>query len=62
MGFQLNDLNHKTTCAYHNLSAKYHKDPFDRMLIWQAINNNYILVTVYETIKKYTFEGLKVIF
>jgi len=38
-----------------------HKDPFDRFLIWEAIRNDFILVTVDEDMKLYKSEGLKTI-
>ena len=38
-----------------------HKDPFDRILIWEAINNNYYLLTHDVEIKKYIKYGLKLI-
>ena len=31
----------------------FHKDPFDRLLIAQALNSNYLLVTKDESINKY---------
>ena len=38
-----------------------HKDPFDRMLIWQAIQNKLTIITDDEQIHKYKDCGLKVI-
>jgi PIN domain nuclease of toxin-antitoxin system len=60
-GFNLTDLNSKETSTYHQLTAQYHKDPFDRMLIWQAISNRYTLISDDDNIKNYTSEGLKVV-
>ncbi|GAA4417889.1 type II toxin-antitoxin system VapC family toxin [Nibrella viscosa] len=60
-GFQLLDLDGATAVSYHKLSANYHRDPFDRMLIWQALQTGYTLISKDETIKKYTSEGLNVI-
>jgi len=39
----------------------YHKDPFDRFLIWEAIRNDFILMSVDKKINLYKKEGLKVI-
>lgn len=61
MGFEIKQLSAKDTSTYHHLAAQYHKDPFDRMLIWQAINNDYTLISDDKEVKKYTTEGLKVI-
>jgi PIN domain nuclease of toxin-antitoxin system len=37
----------------------YHKDPFDRFLIWEAIRNDFILISVDENMKLYKNNGLK---
>ena len=51
--------------AGHGLVAAalppHHRDPFDRMLIWQAISNNYTLISADGNVKKYTPVGLKII-
>lgn len=60
MGFEIEKLTAEVSSTYHQLKATYHKDPFDRMLIWQAICNNYTLMSVDANVKKYTSEGLKV--
>lgn len=60
-GFRLLNLDSLTAITYHNLSATYHRDPFDRMLIWQALKNNYWLVSKDESIHKYVNEGLNVL-
>jgi PIN domain nuclease of toxin-antitoxin system len=39
----------------------YHKDPFDRFLIWEAIRNNFILISVDENMELYKNNGLKVV-
>jgi PIN domain nuclease of toxin-antitoxin system len=36
-----------------------HKDPFDRFLIWEAIRNDYILLTVDGNMKYYEEQGLR---
>ncbi len=61
MGFEIEHLSAKDSSTYHKLQATYHKDPFDRMLIWQAIHNNYTLISADGNVKKYTTEGLKVL-
>ena len=60
MGFETESLSPEDSSTYHNLKAEYHKDPFDRMLVWQAIRNNYTLISADSNVKKYTSEGLKV--
>ena len=39
----------------------YHKDPFDRFLIWEAIKNDFILMSVDKRMDLYKKEGLKVV-
>ena len=55
------DLNLADTLSFHNLKSFHHKDPFDRMMIWQAIQNKLILITDDEQIHKYADCGLKVV-
>jgi PIN domain nuclease of toxin-antitoxin system len=40
----------------------YHRDPFDRFLIWEAIRNNFILISIDENMELYKKDGLKVIY
>lgn len=40
----------------------YHKDPFDRFLIWEAIRNEFILISADENMKSYKKEGLKIVY
>jgi len=39
----------------------HHKDPFDRFLIWEAIKNNFVLISANENMKSYKKEGLQVV-
>lgn len=45
--------------SVHHLNAKHHRDPFDRLLIWQAIRGGYTLITKDKQIWKYEDVGLK---
>ena len=40
---------------------EYHKDPFDRMLIYQSVKGDYTLVSKDEKMKFYVYDGLKCI-
>jgi PIN domain nuclease of toxin-antitoxin system len=60
MGFDILTLSAEDSSSYHKLQPVYHKDPFDRMLIWQALQHNYSLISMDDTVKKYMSEGLKV--
>ena len=57
----IEDISTELAATFYKLTATYHKDPFDRLLIWQAIQNNYTLVTVDKNIMLYKSEGLKTI-
>jgi PIN domain nuclease of toxin-antitoxin system len=59
IGFEIKSLSPEDACSYHLLRATHHKDPFDRMLIWQAIRHDYIFVSSDKQIKKYAKEGLR---
>lgn len=51
-----------TTCAtFHELPNGIHRDPFDRMLIWQAKCLNYTLISKDERIGQYAKHGVKVV-
>jgi PIN domain nuclease of toxin-antitoxin system len=59
IGFEIRSLSPEDASTYHLLQATDHKDPFDRMLIWQAIRNDYTFISVDKQVKKYAKEGLK---
>jgi PIN domain nuclease of toxin-antitoxin system len=42
--------------------SMFHKDPFDRFLIWESIGNDFILLSVDKTLTQYKEDGLKIIF
>jgi PIN domain nuclease of toxin-antitoxin system len=62
MGFTIIDLQEKETSTYHELPQKEnHKDPFDRMLIWQAITKNCVMISKDEKFEQYKKNGLKLL-
>ncbi|TAE29824.1 MAG: type II toxin-antitoxin system VapC family toxin [Cytophagales bacterium] len=60
-GFELINLDSATACTYHKLLPLYHRDPFDRMLIWQALRAGYRLISKDENIHRYASEGLQLV-
>lgn len=60
-GFELIGLLPEESATYHQLQANWHRDPFDRMLIWQAIKNNFTLITRDSHVANYKSVGLNVI-
>jgi PIN domain nuclease of toxin-antitoxin system len=62
MDFTIIDLQENEAITFHELSLKKnHKDPFDRMLIWQAIAKNMIMLSKDELFEQYKKDGLKLI-
>ena len=47
--------------TYHQLQVFYHRDPFDRMLVWLAKRRGYVLLSKDATLKQYESEGITVI-
>ncbi|HET7360940.1 MAG TPA: type II toxin-antitoxin system VapC family toxin [Salinimicrobium sp.] len=58
-GFKLIPVIPEETATYHCLKGTWHKDPFDRMLIWQAIQQDLIFISKDVNIAKYEKEGLR---
>ena len=61
MDFELISLTPEEAITYHNLLEKTHNDPFDRMLIWQAISREMILISKDHEFKKFHQFGLKLL-
>jgi PIN domain nuclease of toxin-antitoxin system len=60
-GFTFLSLLPGESASYHKLNATWHRDPFDRMLIWQAINNNLTLLSKDKNVAQYKSVGLKLL-
>ena len=58
-GFDQISLSPEETVTYHNLKSEWHRDPFDRMLIWQCIQRDLILISRDKAMKNYQEDGLK---
>ena len=59
-GFRVLDLKNIDAATFFRLPVqKDHKDPFDRLLIWQAIQNNLIFLTKDKKIEQYRKNGLR---
>jgi PIN domain nuclease of toxin-antitoxin system len=54
-------LNCEEASSFYKLLKAAHKDPFDRMLIWQTIKNNMILISKDSSFKEYFDIGLHVV-
>jgi PIN domain nuclease of toxin-antitoxin system len=54
-------LSPEESCTYCNLLEPNHRDPFDRMLIWQAISRKYVMISKDEQFRKFVDYGLKIL-
>jgi len=45
MSFELLSLSAEDAASFYHLPPITHKDPFDRMLIWQAIREKMVLIS-----------------
>jgi PIN domain nuclease of toxin-antitoxin system len=61
MDFELISLTPEEAIGYINLSEKTHKDPFDRMIIWQCISRNMTMISKDSEFKKFKTFGLKIL-
>lgn len=61
VGFLIEPLSPIDSSSYHQLYPSYHKDPFDKMLIWQAICNRYTFISNDASVSKYKSLGLRLI-
>jgi len=62
MDFTIIDMQENETITFHELPLKEnHKDPFDRMLIWQAITKKFAMISSDKLFEQYKEDGLKLI-
>jgi len=61
MGFEKLILSHEEAALFYQLPKFARKDPFDRMLIWQAVSNDLILISKDGQFDQYSQYGLNVI-
>lgn len=60
-GFEILGLDTDTVTSFYKLPKLKNKDPFDRMLAWQAINKDYLLITKDSDFSSYLQYGLKTV-
>lgn len=61
MGIEIVSPTAQETASFYQLPKVEHKDPFDRMIIWQAIQESLILVSKDASFPAYRELGLKVL-
>lgn len=60
MGFGIIPLDAEEASSFHRLPREAHRDPFDRMLVWQAISRGLSLMTKDTELSGYAQQGLVV--
>lgn len=61
VGFEVLNLDIDTVSSFYKLPKLGNKDPFDRMLAWQAIRKNFYLLTKDQDFADYKDYGLKIV-
>jgi len=59
MGFSILPISPSEAASCHKLPRLLHKDPFDRLIIWQAIQRKMTLISKDREFKEYRKFGLK---
>lgn len=60
-GFEIAKIDEGLLASFYKLPVIDHKDPFDRLLIWEAINNGYTVISADKNFTKYKKFGLKLL-
>lgn len=60
-GFEILSLDAETAATFYKLPKRRNKDPFDRMLAWQAIRYGYRLLTKDQGFEDYKDHGLNIV-
>lgn len=60
-GFETLPLDPQLAASFHELPKLAHKDPFDRMLIWQCIRGGFTLVSKDKELASYKPLGLELL-
>lgn len=60
-GFDILPIAAGDAATFHHLPRMEHKDPFDRLIIWQAISHKFALISQDSAFADYRKLGLKVL-
>ncbi|MDP2822560.1 MAG: type II toxin-antitoxin system VapC family toxin [Sulfuritalea sp.] len=61
MGLSMISADADESASFHRLPRMPHRDPFDRMLIWQAIRRDLVLISKDAALPAYRDSGLRVL-
>ena len=60
-GFKVHDIGEEDIVTSHLLPfIENHRDPFDRLIVWQCIRNDIVLITADIRLRGYEPHGLKI--
>ncbi len=59
-GFSIFPLDVNDVSSFYKLPKDIHKDPFDRLLVWQALRNNLVIISKDTRFNEYEKFGLNV--
>lgn len=60
-GYIIEEVESDSLASFYKLPTKSHKDPFDRLIIWESITKNFYLLTRDKKFKIYSTHGLKLL-
>ncbi|MBM3242222.1 type II toxin-antitoxin system VapC family toxin [Candidatus Poribacteria bacterium] len=61
IGIKTLEVSEDEASTFYKLPTIKHKDPFDRLIIWQAINRNITLISKDRKMSDYQKFGLKIL-
>lgn len=59
MDIQTMNIDEHTASTFYKLPRDVHRDPFDRLVVWQAINQGLVLITKDKNLSAYSKLGLR---
>ncbi|MDX2191112.1 MAG: type II toxin-antitoxin system VapC family toxin [Bacteroidota bacterium] len=60
LNYHILELSSEVTYDFYKLPQKIHQDPFDKMIVWQAIKNKMTLLSADDKLQVFVANGLKI--
>ncbi len=60
VGIETLTVTEQEAASFHNLPKLKHRDPFDRLIVWQAVTQNLTLVSKDSELRNYVKHGLTI--
>lgn len=61
IGIETLEVSEEEASTFYKLPRLKHKDPFDRLIIWQAVNRDLIFISKDKPVKEYQKFGLEIL-